>query len=94
MFTTVYESAGSGGLLVAQDRIYFLDNSGPISDPSEEVEGVDDQVAIERARPRLEGRAIEVWEDPRLVTSGTRSQLNANRSCPIQTGPLQQVVDR
>jgi hypothetical protein len=93
--TGAYKSAGSGGLLMAHDRIYFLDNNGHISDPPEEVECVDDQVAIETAIPLLNGRAIEVWEGPHLMTSRTRSQRNPNCSCLVQTGPLpKQVVDR
>src|ERR1700678_3878175 len=58
---------------MAHDRTYFLDNDGHISDPPEEVECVDDQVAIETAILLLNGRAIEVWEGPHR-TSRTRSQ--------------------
>ena len=72
-----YKSAGSEGLLMAHNRMYFLDNGGHISDPPEKVECVDDQVAIETAIPLLNGRAIEVWEGPHRMTSGTRSQRNA-----------------
>ena len=80
---------------MAHDRTYFLDNDGHISDPPEEVECVDDQVAIETAIPLLNGRAIEVWEGPHLITSRTRSQRNPNCNCLVQTGPLpKQVVDR
>ena len=80
---------------MAHNRIYFLNTDGHISDPPEEVECVDDQVAIETAIPLLNGRAIEVWEGPHLMTSRTRSQRNANCSCLVQTGPLpKQVVDR
>ena len=49
---------------MAHYRIYFCITNGHISDPPEEAECVDDQVAIERAIPLLNGRAIEVWEGP------------------------------
>jgi len=86
--TETYKSAGSGGLLMANYLIFFLDNNVRISDPPEEVECVDDQVAIETAIPLLNGRAIEVWDGPRLTTGRTRSQRNADCSCLVQTGSL------
>ena len=85
--TEAYKSAGSEGLLMAHNRMYFLDSDGHISDPPEEVECVDDHVAIETAIPLLNGRAIEVWAGPHRMTTGTRSQRNAKLQLPCSNWP-------
>ena len=49
-------------------RFYTL-AKGRIENPPDIVECVDDQAAIEEARARADGHAIEIWDNARLVIS-------------------------
>jgi hypothetical protein len=48
-------------------RFYFLDSAGHIARPPMIVECEDDRAAIESAKQFVDGKAIEVWDEGRIV---------------------------
>jgi hypothetical protein len=48
-------------------RAYVLDLDGDISAPPHDLHCSTDEEAVDRARPLLDDRAIEVWSSERLV---------------------------
>jgi len=48
-------------------RVYFLDETGRISRPSELIECANDQEAREKAKQFIDGLDIEVWQETRLI---------------------------
>jgi hypothetical protein len=52
---------------MAAYRFYVLGSDGHIAQPPKVVQCPDDGAAIQQARQYLDGKAIEVWEDARLI---------------------------
>jgi hypothetical protein len=48
-------------------RIYSVDADGHVHGPPDEIECVDDDAAIRRAKTVLDSHDIEVWEGARRV---------------------------
>jgi hypothetical protein len=74
---------------VAYYRFYFLDTNDRIR-RAIDVQCSDDNHAIEQAKERLEGRALEVWQASRPVrrvnADGTTALMSA-RPMPIGQAP-------
>jgi hypothetical protein len=50
-----------------QYRIYYTDRDGLHSVPPDVVECADDQEAIGKAAQAANGKAVELWNGPRLI---------------------------
>jgi hypothetical protein len=48
-------------------KVYVMDATGHISTPPLVIRCADDQEAIRQARQYLDGTAVEVWQDRKLV---------------------------
>jgi hypothetical protein len=67
----------SADALLVKYRLYVLNERNRIFGPAQLVNAVNDERAIEAAQ-LLDERAIELWEDDRLVF-----RVTPNKSCPI-----------